>query len=471
MRWKTTLTLLILTVALGAYVSLYELRQPTRDEQQALAKQVIPVQTDEVQGLIVDVPEANVTLRRQGDAWSLISPVKAPADESRIRSVLDALGALEADRVLEGSPRQSLKFAEFGLEPAVGSVTVLGSSKSAIVLFGDPTPVAGHRYAKTADSPKVFVISSELFDELNQPPEVYRSRDLLAFDTWTTEEIAVRAPGQSYTLKKQGTDHWQLTHPLRDEADRAEVSTLLSKLRGLKIERFLSEEPTPEQMAQWGLAAPETTISLTFANNPKPLEVLVGTPAGDAPDQRYAKRADEPAVYAVKSESLDGLPKDPGLFRARMLFDLAVSQAEKVHLSGPTEWTIERTASGWKGADGQALDPEPVEEWLWKLRDIKLVRFVEDQPKDLTRYGLEPPRGALQVWVAGQPDPAIQLFLGDFVGQGKTRYGRLAGRDAVVELPEILPDLLPATVSAFASEASASGGAGRQDQDKTAPSR
>ncbi len=37
MRWTGTLALLIVTVAVGAYVSLYELRRPTRQERERIS--------------------------------------------------------------------------------------------------------------------------------------------------------------------------------------------------------------------------------------------------------------------------------------------------------------------------------------------------------------------------------------------------------------------------------------------------
>ena len=72
MKWKTTLALLVLTVGVGAYVSLYELKQPLPEERQRLAARILHVLPDEVTSLAVELPHAKVTLNKDGETWRQI---------------------------------------------------------------------------------------------------------------------------------------------------------------------------------------------------------------------------------------------------------------------------------------------------------------------------------------------------------------------------------------------------------------
>ncbi|HBH97099.1 MAG TPA: hypothetical protein DDX89_04820 [Candidatus Omnitrophica bacterium] len=68
--------------------------------------------------------------------------------------------------------------------------------------------------------------------------------------------------------------------------------------------------------------------------------------------------------------------------------------------------------------------------------------------QDLARYGLEPAKGTIQVWLAGDSNPQ-RLSVGDTIEAGTTRYGLMTGRRAVVELPEPINEILATTPDAF----------------------
>jgi len=451
MGWKTTVALLILTVGIGAYVALVELKRPTLEEQEALAKQAVQISPEEVTGLLVEWPSTTATLERKNGSWRLVSPLAVRAEESLVFRVLNEVDPLEAERVLEGSEEKPLVLADYGLEPPVGTLTILTGSRATKLLFGESTAIGDHRYVKLPDSPKVFVVSARLFEALNNPLDAFRSHELLNVDTWEVTRIVVSSPRFSYTLAKQ-SDRWQVTQPFVDEADRAVSSTMLSKLKSLRIERFVNEAPQVEQLPQWGFEAPYAQITIVRGEGRQPLELSVGKPTAGNPEHLYAKRTDEPTIYAVSKQRIDELLQDPQALRSRACFEFFSTQVTKLQISWQdASWTIEKVNGQWNQADEQAqLDGAKVEEFLWKLRDMKLTSFVEDEPQDLSRYGLDPPKGKIQVWV-GEQEPN-RLLVGDSIDGGPTRYGRIAGRVSVVELPETIAEILAATLEAFKAQ-------------------
>ena len=454
MRWKTTVGLLILTVGIGTYVSLYELKRPTPEEQVELAKEVVRLPSEDITSVIVESPQANVSLQRRNDSWHLVSPLAARADDALVQRLLNELNPLEAERVLGGSKATPLSLGEFGLAPPQARLTAIAGSRTVTVLFGTPTAVGGNRYVTLADSSKVLTVSSRLFDALNHPLDAYRSRELLDVDTWSATQITVASPASSYALRKEAqAGRWQLLEPLVDEAEGAAVSSTLSKLRGLRADRFITDAPQVEQAAAWGFDAPSAHITIALTNKAAPLELFVGKPTTDNPEQRYAKRTDEPTIYAVTKDRVEALLQDPQTLRARTVLDFFANQATKVRVRWQdASWTIEKREGTWQLADDQqALDGSHVDEWLWKLRDVKLTRFVEDEPQSLSRYGLDPPKGTIQVWLTDQQQ-AKELLIGEAVGQGKARYGRMVGRPGIVELPETLLDLLATNPESFTAQ-------------------
>ncbi|MBI3324596.1 MAG: DUF4340 domain-containing protein, partial [Candidatus Omnitrophica bacterium] len=220
-------------------------------------------------------------------------------------------------------------------------------------------------------------------------------------------------------------------------------------------ERFVTDKPKAEELAAWGFDAPATRITMLLDQHAAPLDLLIGTPTTQNPDQRYAKRMDEPTVYAVAQRSLAELLRDPSTLRSHTLLDVAPGQVKKLHVSWQgTSWTIEQVEGQWKEAASHAnLEADAVENVLWKLHDLKLLRFIEDASQEASRYGLEPPKGMIQVWLTGQDAPK-QLSIGETIGQGHTRYGRISGRAGLVELPAILEEILATQPSSLTTPAS-----------------
>lgn len=465
MRWKTTLILLIVTIGIGAYVSLYELKQPTPEERASLSKQVVKLSPDEATQLRVEFPGSSVTLERNADAWRMTAPLKARAEESLVQRVLSELDPLQAERVLEHATNKPLALGDYGLEPPHGTLTVKAGPREIVLAFGESTAVGNARYLKRADAPQIFVVKASLFEALQHPVEAYRSHDVLTFNTWEARRIMVASPPtSSYTVTKQPaagdgvpsrTDRWQVTEPFLDEADGASVSSLLSKLRSLRIERFVTDNPKADELAAWGLQTPATRITVTLDEKAAPLELVAGTPTTQNPDQRYVKRTDEPTVYAVAQRSLAELLRDPSTLRSHALLDAAPGPVKKLHVSWQgTSWTIEQVEGQWTQTEGHVkLEADAVDNFLWKLHDLKLLRFIEDASQEASRDGLEPPKGMIQVWLTGQDSPK-QLAIGETIGQGHTRYGRVSGRAGIVELPAILEEILATQPSSLTTPAS-----------------
>lgn len=464
MKWKTTLLLLLLTVGVGAYVSLYELKQPTPEERSRLANQVLNLNPDDATGLIVTSPHGHVTLQRMSSAWQLIPPTppNLRADASLISRVLNQLNPLEAEQVLQSTAQRPLAPADYGLQSPGATLTIITAKGMTKLLFGDPTAVGLNRYLSVEGAPTMFVVGDSLFELLDQPLEAFRSHDLVEVAAAEVRRITLASPASSYTLERISApsspaqaDRWRLTQPVEDLADSAAASTIVSTLRGLRAERFLADELTEDDRARFGLEAPYATITLAVKEGSPPLELVIGKVTDDNDGQRYATRLDEPTISAVASSKVAELLRDPQALRSRACFEFFASQVEKLQVSwGGASWTIERQQETWKTSDGIEVDGAAVEEFLWKIRDSKLTRFIEDAPQDVARYGLEPAKGTIQVWLTGQSDPQ-GLSVGETTEGGATRYGRMAGRAAVVELPESLNDLLATKPESFKTTDSA----------------
>ena len=314
MRWKTTLVLLVLTVGLGTYVSLYDLRQPTLEQQERLSRQILRLPADSVTQLVIELPQGKTTLFREGSVWRLI-PQKWRADAAVIDRIVGDLNPLVAESQLPAAADHPLDPKSFGLDPAVGRITLIAQDTPTTLLVGGTTPVGHNRYLQVVGRPEVFVISSRLFTDVNQPLETFRDPQLIQADPSTAEGLALMSPTVSFTLARHG--EWGLTQPFRDRGDRTEVSKLMNALWTIRIKRFVNDAPQVEQLAVWGFDHPRAEVSLThFGDASASITLFFGNPLPDEATLVYVKRSDEPSLYAVATSAVDALLRDPQSLRA-----------------------------------------------------------------------------------------------------------------------------------------------------------
>lgn len=461
MRWKTTALLLATAVGLGAYISLYELRQPDPENRERRSRQVLNVPETAVTRLQLELPAGTMTLTRRDDGWRL-EPDGLRADDGLIGQLLIPLSPLTAERILQAAPDKPLDLAAYRLQPPLGRLTFVADGRPTTLSWGDTTTNPQQRYLRLEDRPEVFVVPGFLFETANKPMEDYRDHLLIRLNPWELREVQVAAAGASFTLV-QDEHGWSLTQPFADRADRAEAGAFVNQLGNLSIHRFVTDQAQPAQRQTHGLETPATQIALTWKEPPERRVTLgfgapmpseaAGSADAAAPALVAAARSDEPAsIYAVTASALEALAREPQRLRATACFDFFTSQVAKVEWTREgTAWTMERQDGAWRVPDRpEALAAGQVDGVLSRLADVRLSGFPDEAPADLARYGLAPPAGAIRLWTVGEDEPQ-QLEVGAAVDASGDRYGRIAGRSPVVRLPAIVSDLLQTSPDSLAA--------------------
>lgn len=512
-RWKTTAALFVLTVGVGTYLSRYEIRQPSPEERQRLSKEVLNIAPDSVSQLSLDLPKVKLTLIRQEESWR-VSPTNVRADDDLVHRLLDRLAPLTAERTLSSPTERSLEANTFGLDPMVGQLTVVANGTPTTLWLGEATPVHSNRYVRVSDRPEIFVVSDGLFEAANHPPETFRDPWLIRLDSWLVERLTAASPASSFSLTRD-ENAWTLSHPaqdgvpaLTDRADQAEVNALLSRLGALRITRFVDDAPQVEGLSTWGFDQPSAELTIRLRQGPpawsstgmpvapedhapggatsRPpagagtttvapppmagsITLFFGRPLSDDAAMVYAKRSDEPPLYAVAKADVESLWSNLTALRATSCFEFFTGQVTKVEVMREGRgWTMERTENEWhEVGTATALDRLRIDEWLGQLADLKVVGFVDDAPSDPARYGVQPPVGSITVWTTPEQPPQ-RLLVGALIDGSTNRYGRIEGRGVTVQLPQQVMDLL-ATPERFRAQAAADAPANPSDLPSPPP--
>lgn len=440
MRWKTTLILLAAAIGIGAYLSLYELKQPDVAARKRRQATILNIEPEAVTQITLDLPQAKTTLTRGEIGWT-ITPHDVRADGALIENLLNSASPLTAERTLSPAADHPLNLKDFGLDPAVGWVTVVTKTATHTLLFGNPTAVGNSRYLKLANQPKVFVVPHYVFSSVDKPLTDFRDHFLIRTNSWLCQELRVKSPTVSYALLRKDND-WRMTAPQEDAADRSAVDALLGRLERLQIRRFVNDAPEG-QPDTWGLQQANVEMVVRSGDAKEGITLSFGAKLADDASLIYAKRSDEKPLYAVAQKDLEDFLRDPNTLRQKAFVDFFTANVTQVSLQwGETTWVIQRESDGqWKRqGEKEPLDKTKVEGFLNMLADGRIDTFVE-KTENLAQYGLDKPAGKLELTVNDQTE-VQQAVLGKPVSGSQARYAQLMPRNILVTLPETVVNLL-----------------------------
>jgi Domain of unknown function (DUF4340) len=183
-RGRHTLILAVLAAAIGAYIYFVEMKREPASETPAatLAKVFDGLDAAKVEEVRITAASGDTTtVQRQNNAWQIVSPVQAAADDTEVSGMTSSLSGLEVQRVIEEQPKD---LATYGLATPRIQVAfrAAGDKEPRRLLIGDKTATGGELYAKLAASPRVFLISGFLEGSFNRTTFELRDKKVLAFD-------------------------------------------------------------------------------------------------------------------------------------------------------------------------------------------------------------------------------------------------------------------------------------------------
>ena len=476
MRPRTLLVLLIVVVALGAFIRFYERDLPSSEERARQAKKVLDFKKDQVTRvrLLVSgvggaggavggtavvleklpapksakpaaakLPEAlaNPGTSDLGD-WRIAQPLSARADAAAVDRLLDSLANLEKSRTLD-----QVVPADVGLDKprAVVALTFAGKPGETVLDVGAAVPTGGQTIVAVAGRPQAYVVGDSLMSDLTKKPGDWRDRQMFHGDRDAVERLAwTVGGGPRVVLAKRGDRFW-LESPIVDRADRDQVEKLLTDLVGLSADSFDESPLSPASPPPPAHAVLEAVV----AGQPQPFRVELGAshpahPADSAPAQPGAPP--EPAgtltsarvgatAFETRSALAETLARPPGDWRSPQLSGLEVHQVDAVAVRD-AQGALQLTRSGTDWKRGAAtISYLPVSDLLFAVTEAKADRLLT--PAEASALGAG----------AGQPAATFELKGGQAASETISLYppltgathgvpARVSGRDTVLLLPE-----------------------------------
>ncbi len=319
-------------------------------------------------------------------------------------------------------------------EPAVkGDAAVtftLGKSDADAAILKRVTP------SGTAD----FQIPLELAARLLRPKMDYVDPRTGTFAFTEATKLAFNRGAEGYELVRGAAPdrRWEFAKPDSRKGNSADNETTLQILQALaaqQLAKLVSDTPTAEELARWGLVTPRLNATVSPAKGPDRVYAF-----GNETDDKksvYFRVADKPFVFTVPKELYDQVAvadlRDRTIFRfeAAKIKRLEIVAWKNVDPKGvPFSCKLERQGTTWVATEPKdfPLDPAKLQGLLKALEAPRASEFIAHGPD----MGLDVESGAFQILIVPESGMAAQLRIGK--GDAKTVFAAGSSFDGVAKL-------------------------------------
>lgn len=442
-RGTSTLVLVVLGLALGAYIYFVESKRPAPSAAANEKPKLFDVKPDAITELkLTSSSGESTTVKKDGTTWKVTEPIQADADQAELSSLTSSLSTLELQRTVDENPSD---LSAFGLQTPKASVGFKAGDAQDFqyVQFGAKTPTGSDMYAKLASENKVFLVSGFLETTFDRKTFDLRDKSVLKFDRNGVTGIEVASGGQLVQLAK-ADDAWRMAKPWQSRGDYGTVEGLVGRLNTGQMKTLVADNP--KDLKTYGLDKPAISVTVSAGSSQAALSI-----GGSAPDnQHYARDSSRPLVFTVDQTFVDDLKKAPADYRPKDLFDFRTFTGNRVEVTRAGSAIVfervkgegENASEVWKQTQ-PALDVEAstIEDFLSKASNLRADSFVETVPGNAQEVATIAAK-----FSDNKKEEQVKLFrAGSDVfatRQGDTGAAKLAGTgldDALKALDEVKP--------------------------------
>jgi hypothetical protein len=239
-RFKGSLILFALALALGLYYALVEWPAHKREEamRDRPLMQIVPADVDRVR---ITRPDGTLEFRVSGTHWNMVAPISDVAKQPAVTTLLAAVAAarVEGDIGPQDDP------APFGLDHPIDLALWSEDGDSLRLRIGGYTVDRSHVYATLPPRDDVLLVPTTLHRYASAEVEDFRDPHVVTFDLSVVVgyELAVSGRATMRWERSRTGDRWFTVVGADSIAgDRVRVESVLRRLRGLRVRRFLDPD-------------------------------------------------------------------------------------------------------------------------------------------------------------------------------------------------------------------------------------
>lgn len=406
------------------------LRDATRPVADFRDRTVLAFDAREVTAFEVALPDQTLAVERAGTGWRMTRPAPLAADGEMIGEFLDKLAAQKVKEFVADGP---VRTAAYGLDRPTRVTIFTGRDKERVgrtLLLGRADDAKKGVYVMRPGESSVLLVPDEIVKQVPRNVAVLRDKVVVGVERDKVAKVELESPKGAVTAARD-KDQWKLVAPQPLPADQVEVGAILTKLRDLRAQGFLSDDASgiPRYLAK-----PQVRVTLTDQGGAVTTLLLAPSTEtrGGAP-VAYAAIAGKGPVVLVDGKTLEDLARSATELRdRRLLADLVPRDVKRVRVrtggqtavlerKGEDDWRmVEPTKGGANGAK--------VNDLLYALRGLRWKDIVAPAGQDAARFGVDAPTLEVALF-KGDGDEIATVLVGK--REGELAYVRTKAQPAI----------------------------------------
>jgi len=404
MKFKTTIILFAVFLALLAFVLLFEFKgKGEKDEEEKL----LALSSNDVQKVTLKKEDETITFQKNEEGeWLITEPLEAKADKYEVDRLAGDFSDLKIERVVEEEPEDLEKYS---IPQKEISLWFKDRDKPIKILIGMENPLGNTFFAKRDDETRVVLIPSSLKSLMEKSLFDFREKNIFKFETDDVKSVKLRAKKTRWVASKKG-EEWFFRNPVNALAKASKIDDILSSLSGLKAKEFVSEEKKEDDVKKYGLDRPEyeITLGLPLENQ----EVTFTLHKGE--DKLYATTSLSTKIVEAEDSLLSDLEKEAEELREKEVANFYSWEANRLHLKmGEIDWElIKDEEDNWhfESPLKEEADKSKIQTFIRKIESLEATEFI-DPPSSLNLkdYGLDNPQAEVKIWVDEDEEKAKEI--------------------------------------------------------------
>jgi len=210
------------------------------------------------------------------------------------------------------------------------------------------------------------------------------------------EEIHIKPTSGDASRVAKANGTWQLIEPEKAEADQGQVSNAATSLASLEINRVVDDNPS--DLSQYGLNPPKAEITFRAKGQKDTHQLLLGEKTATGSDL-YAKTPDQKRVFLISGYLENTFERTPFDLRDKAALKFDQSKADGIEIVHNGTTALAKSGTEWaltKPYKARA-DFAGAEAVMTSLSSLQMQKIVENEAKDLAKYGLDKPDATVTV--------------------------------------------------------------------------
>ena len=395
MKWKTTLVLLTIALALAVYIKFYESKRPNTEEAKRQAQNVVNFSREKIDGIVIQNGDDKIDMRRRDNKWRLETPIKDQADNSLIENLLFDLESWQKDATIPAKQieAEKNKLNEYGLSKPKLRLKLLGPDAPPEILFGKDAALEGKMYVRFENSKETFLTAQSIKKAIGKKPEEFRDKKLTDLISAQVSRVVLKTAAGEMELQKKG-DHWEIMKPLRARGDDQKIGDLIAQVTTAHIQQFVADDRG--DLHPYGLAEPRGSITLFTQDDKQGQMLQIGAVPEKEKDQIYVRFSSRAFVYTLPKKTEEILNTRPNDVRDRHLVRIDTNILDRMTIGAPGKGktVLARKGENWTIAsrNNAPANSSEVHRLIDTLQGEQVTKFMEDVASDLPKYGLDKPQ-------------------------------------------------------------------------------